>query len=143
MEKTGIDIENDIYQLLKASPIAEAINGGIYRDGQRPRDSRQEDAVVRFTEGFGGQVQVGTVTIDVYVPDIDPYGNGITTIDGNRCTAIASIAQAWVESLSAATIPGYMFPRRERMSIRTEQDLQSLSQHFVAIKLKYQYVNND
>lgn len=77
MAKTSKQIQGDIYRLLMDSTLHEQITGEVYRKGMRPRDSRKEDAVVIFTAGLADQIQTGVVTVHIYVPDTDPYGNGI------------------------------------------------------------------
>ena len=100
MPKTSRQIQGDVYRKLLKSPIAETITGGVYREGLRPRDSPKEDAVVIFTAGVTGDIQSGVVTINIFVPDIDPYDNGVLTEDSARTEEIERAAQRWVDSLS-------------------------------------------
>ena len=100
MAKTSRQVQGDVYRKLRKSPIAEVITGGVYREGQRPRDSPKEDAVVIFTAGTTGDIQRGVVTINIFVPDIDPYDNGVLTEDSARTEEIERAAQRWVDSLS-------------------------------------------
>ncbi len=139
MEKTGSDVEDYIYQLLRHSDLAGIINGTIYKEGLRPRDSETEDAVVIFTAGLPGQTQTGIVTVNIFVPDIDPYDSGVTVKDGERCREIEAASQQWVDSLTAGMTNGYLI--RLNDTIKTE-DEPEIRQHFVAIKLKYKYANS-
>ena len=66
MAKTSRQVQGDVYRKLRKSPIAEVITGGVYREGQRPRDSPHEDAVVIFTAGTTGDIQRGVVTINTF-----------------------------------------------------------------------------
>ena len=52
MAKTGKQVQGDIYRLLRDSSLYLRISGEVYRYGYRPRDSRKEDATVRFTTGL-------------------------------------------------------------------------------------------
>ena len=90
MAKTSKQIQGDIYNLLKGSALCSMISGDVYRSGYRPRDSRLEDAVVIFTTGLPDQIQTGVVTVNIYVPDIDPYQNGVLVEDGERTETIAA-----------------------------------------------------
>ena len=137
MNKTGKQIQGDIYQLLRDSTLAENISGKVYRRGYRPRDSRKEDAIVAFTAGLAGQVQTGVVTVSIYVPDIDPYGNGVLTEDGERLEQIEALAAEWVEEISYSSL-AYKF--RLQQTIYTEDDA-VINQHFVVIKLAYELCN--
>lgn len=88
MAKTGKQIQSDVLALLKSSSLPALISGKVYRKGYRPRDSKAEDAIVIFTAGLPGQVQTGVVTINIYVPDIDPYENGVLVENGQRCETL-------------------------------------------------------
>ncbi len=135
MAKTGKQIQGDIYQLLRDSDLARMITGDVYRYGMRPRDSRLEDAVVIFTTGVPTQVEEGVVTINIYVPDVDPYENGVLVEDGERTEELEAAAQQWVESLTTS-VSNYKF--RLQMAIFTEEEPE-INQHFVVVRLGYQY----
>lgn len=135
MAKTGKQIQGDIRTMLRASSLATAISGEVYRNGLRPRDSRQEDIIVTFTTGTPGEVQEGVVTINIFVPDIDPYDNGVTVEDTGRTEELENLAGEWVKSLTAAK-SCYEF--RLLQTIYTEEEA-AINQHFVVIKLHYRY----
>lgn len=139
MAKTGKQIQGDIRSMLRTSPIKEAISGDVYRNGLRPRDSRLEDAVVTFTTGTPEEVQEGVVTVNIFVPDIDPYNNGVTVEDTARTEELESLADAWVKSLSAAQ-SCYKF--RLLQTIYTEEEAE-IKQHFVVIKLYFRYYDGE
>lgn len=139
MAKTSKQIQGDIYQLLRDSTLYTMISGEVYRAGMRPRDSQQEDAVVIFTAGIPSQIQTGVVTVNVFVPDVDPYNNGVLVEDSERTEKIESLAQAWVDSLTAE-VSNYKF--RLQQTIYTEYE-QEIKQHFVVVKLAYEYYGCD
>lgn len=139
MAKTSRQVQGDIYNLLKDSTLYTMISGDVYRKGCRPRDSRKEDAVVIFTTGLPEQIQTGVVTVNIYVPDIDPYGNGVPVEDGKRTEEIERLAQQWVDSLTAE-VSCYKF--RLQQTIYTEEEA-DICQHFVVVKLKYEYFGDD
>lgn len=139
MAKTGKQVQGDIYQLLKDSTLYTMISGDVYRNGYRPRDSRLEDAVVIFTAGLPDQIQTGVVTVNIYVPDIDPYENGVFVEDGERTEELERLAQAWVDSLSAE-VSCYKFKLQQ--TIYTEEEAE-INQHFVVVKLGYRYFGDD
>ena len=64
MAKTGKQIQGDVYQLLRDSTLYTMISGEVYRSGNRPRDSKKEDAEVIFTTGLTDQIQSGVVTVN-------------------------------------------------------------------------------
>nr|DAK10612.1 MAG TPA: hypothetical protein [Caudoviricetes sp.] len=139
MAKTGKQIEGDIYNFLRNSTLFSMISGAVYRAENRPRDSRLEDAVVRFTAGLPNQIQTGVVTINIFIPDIDPYNNGVFVEDSKRAEFLEQHAAKWVDSLSAA-ISCYKFKLQQ--TICTIADT-AIKQHFIAIKLGYSYFDND
>lgn len=139
MAKTSKQVQGDIFRLLRDSTLYTMISGEVYRNGQRPRDSKQEDAEVIFTTGTPTEIQTGVVTVNIYVPDIDAYDNGVLTEDGQRCEEVEALAQAWVDSLTAE-VSCYRFGLQQ--TIYTEAD-HEINQHFVVIKLYYQYYGDD
>lgn len=139
MQKTAKQIQGDIYKLLATSPImTNQLSGKVYRNGYRPRDSRQEDTVVTFTAGLPGQIQTGIVTINIYVPDIDPDDNGTWVEDGERTAQVEDLAQQWVNALTADTMPPYIFALQDTIHTVSEPDI---DQHFVTIRLKFKHCN--
>lgn len=139
MAKTGKQIQGDIRHFLINSTLAGEISGEVYRNGYRPRDSRQEDAVVTFTAGLPDQIQTGVVTINIYVPDIDSDGNGTWLEDGQRTEELEQKAQEWADSLTTA-LSGYKF--RLQQTIYTEAEPE-INQHFVVVKLMYEYFGEE
>lgn len=137
MEKTAKQIQGDIYRMLKESNLATMITGQIYRNGYRPRDSRKEDAVVIFTTGTSGQRPAGVITINIFVPDIDPYANGLYVEDGQRTEQLESAALQWTESLTTGK-SDYKFSLQQTIYTEEEPDIH---QHFIVVKLKYEYLN--
>ena len=115
------------------------ISGDVYRSGYRPRDSRLEDAVVIFTTGLPDQIQTGVVTVNIYVPDIDPYQNGVLVEDGERTETIERLAQKWVDGL---TTDRSCYKFRLQQTIYTEEE-PDIHQHFIVVKLKYEYFDDD
>ena len=139
MAKTGKQVQGDIYRLLKDSTLYTMISGEVYRSGNRPRDSRLEDAVVFFTTGIPDQIQTGVVTVNIFVPDIDPYNDGTLIEDGERTEEVERLAQAWVDSLTAE-VSCYKF--RLMQTIHTAEEA-GINQHFVVVKLAYEYFGDD
>lgn len=139
MAKTSKQVQGDIYRLLKGSALCSMISGDVYRSGYRPRDSRLEDAVVIFTTGLPDQIQTGVVTVNIYVPDIDPYQNGVLVEDGERTETIERLAQEWVDGL---TTDRSCYKFRLQQTIYTEEE-PDIHQHFIVVKLKYEYFGDD
>jgi hypothetical protein len=135
MAKTGKQVQGDIYKLLRDSVLSSKVSGEVYRNGYRPRDSKKEDIIVTFTAGLPDEIQTGVVTVNIYVPDVDPYANGVWVEDGERTEEVERLAQAWVDGLTA-DVSCYKFSLQQ--TIYTEEEAE-ISQHFVVVKLKYRY----
>ena len=131
MTKTAKQVQTDIINLLRNSELAAEVSGGIYRKGYRPRDSRKEDIIVIFTAGIPDEIQTGVVTVNIFIPDIDPYGNGVQVEDGERSEELEALAQRWVESLSGNN---YLFELQQTIYTEAEPEI---NQHFVVVKLRY------
>lgn len=133
MAKTAKQVQTDIIALLRGSELAAEISGKVYRNGLRPRDSRLEDAAVIFTTGLPDEIETGVVTVNIYVPDIDPYENGVLVEDGERTETLEILAQGWVDSLLGSGT-NYVFELRQTIYTEAEPDIK---QHFVVVKLGY------
>lgn len=131
MAKTAKQVQTDIIDLLRNSELAAEVTGEIYRRGYRPRDSRKEDIIVIFTTGLPDEIQTGVVTINIFIPDIDPYGNGVQEEDGERSETLEALAQCWVENLSGTN---YLFELQQTIYTEAEPEI---NQHFVVVKLRY------
>lgn len=135
MTKTGGQIQGDVFELLRNSRLAREISGKVYRDPEyRPRDSKKEDAVVIFTAGTADEVQEGVVTINIFVPDVDPDRNG-TWVKSGRTAQIEALAQEWFNSLSAAT-SNYHFGLAQAIMTDAAPELR---QHFVVVRLRFKF----
>lgn len=133
--RTGKQIEDDIWRMLGDSVLGLSLSGGVYKEGMRPRDSKLEDAVVIFSAGLPEEVQTGVVTINIYVPDRDFYGNGQLLEDLKRTTAIEEQAKNWVEGLTC-DLSNYKFKLRHTITTDYEP---KIHQHFVVVALGYEY----
>lgn len=136
---TSKRVQGDIYRLLKRSSLAASLSGQVYRQGMRPRDSRQEDAVVIFTTGLPDQVQSGVVTVNIFVPDVEGVGTGVLEEDGKRCEEIEAAAAAWVKTLTADK-GCYRFSLQQTIYTEVEPET---NQHFVVVKLKYRFFDGE
>ncbi len=136
--KTAKEIQDDVWRLLRDSILADELSGGMYKAGYRPRDSRKEDAIVIYTTGISDQIQEGIVTINIFVPDIDPYNDGVMVEDGNRTTQIERMAQDWVDQI-ATEVSDYDISLSEPIYTEDEPDI---DQHFVVVRLNYRLLTD-
>lgn len=95
--KTEMQIERDFFVFVKNSSLGKAIKGAVYRSEMRPANATTEDLIVKFYTGIDGQVQTGTVILDIYVPDI-PYGtDGRKVSDKARIGELQELIQSFVD----------------------------------------------
>lgn len=135
--KTGHEIEGDIMGFIKGLPLSSAIGGSVYRSGVRPRGSETEDLVVIFTTGDGAQFQSGVVTLNIYVPDIYPYGKGTPVENIARTETLERAVVDSIESLRGlAKLGGYRITLRD--TVHTIRDAE-LKQSIVVARLNYQH----
>lgn len=132
MKKTGLQFEQDFFSKVKNTL---SITGQYYRDGIRPlaNVATSEDCLVIYKTGLDGDIQVGYITINVYVPDIMFDGRKIKDI--GRCGAAESALNTFAETLR---ISGYMIEREG--TIKTFQVFET-DEHFVHLELKYNYLS--
>lgn len=139
MTKTAKQIQGDIIALLDGSDLVKSLSGSVYRgtpeSSYRPRDSKLEDLIVIFTEGTPEQIEYGTVTLNIYVPDIDPFDDGVLVEDGQRTEELERAADNWVDSLTCDR-SCYKFKLRQTIHTQYNSDLH---QHFVVVKLGYEF----
>lgn len=135
MKKTSKQVQGDIYKLLINSTLSSRITGGVYRNGHRPRNSDKEDIVITFTAGLATQIQTGIITIHIFVPDIDPWDDGVFVEDTERIEELQVLAGAWLDDLTAVNTD-YLFELQQ--TITSDEDAER-KEHFVVVKLKYKY----
>lgn len=137
MRKTASEIVDDIKSIISDSELAKSINGGIYGSGERPANSRMEDIIVILSKGYFGDIDGGTITLNIYV-DQDPDCDMETNEDSERAREIERLAQDWVNSLDAST--NYLFEQVNVIKTWPDRDTH---QRFVAVILNYSYYDKN
>lgn len=137
MRKTASEIVNDIKSIISDSELAKSVNGGIYGSGERPANSRMEDIIIILSKGYFGDIDSGTITLNIYV-DQDPDCEMETEEDSERAREIERLAQDWVDSLDAST--NYLF---EQVNVIKTWPDRETHQRFVAVILSYSYYDKE
>lgn len=131
--KTETQIEKDFFHFVKASPIGSAIRGKVYRDGMRPRNSKAEDAVIKFVSGLDGQIQDGVVVLNVFVPK-ELFGNDTDPVkDIARVDALEQIIRDWLENFKSSE---YLLPQNQRSTIQSIEDPQT-SETYIHTRIRF------
>ena len=140
MNRTGTQALADVYQYIKGSALAEMVSGGAYYAGTRPRDSKLEDIVVGYLAGVPADLQQIVVNINIFVPDIDPWQNGVLTPDIARLAAVEQAAAEWAESLTVAATDGnYQVSLYDNIH---SGEAMGIGQHYVNVQLRLRYWSN-
>ena len=123
MNKTGDEIELDVFNIITNSQLAKEIKGNVYREGTRDLNPMEEDIIVSFLTGLDGQFQTGSVTVNIYVPDKDNVG---------RCRYLARKADEVVRALK---------PTDYRFSLGAtikSYKAEKVAMHFVNVKINFE-----
>lgn len=129
MRKTGGQVLNDIYRMIRDSELPAFVSGSLCKN-VRPMNSELEDIVISFKAGLDGQIQDGAVTINIYVPDIND-GSGCTVINSARCTQIEAKAN---EVFKPSVYSDYRFSLGNMIQTFAEPEI---GQHFVNVDLRF------
>lgn len=140
MNRTGLQVLGDVYQWLKDSTLANMVSGKVYYAETRPRDSKAEDIVIGYLAGVPADLQQIVVNINIFVPDVDPWQNGVLTPDVARLVEIEEAAAEWSNSLTVATTDG-------KYNVSLYDNIHSgeatgIGQHYVNIQLRLRYWSN-
>lgn len=140
MAKTEIEIERDFYTLVngkckKGSKLKRAINGEVYRRGQRPDNAKTEDCIVKFLAGDDSQIQTGTVILNIYVPYISFDGKMVE--DLTRIGVLEEIARDFIKNIKNTD-----YDIKQDGTIRSYPE-DDIEQSIIAIRLKFKRLNQE
>lgn len=131
MNKTGDEIELDVFNIITNSQLAKEIKGNVYREGTRDLNPMEEDIIVSFLTGLDGQFQTGSVTVNIHVPDKD-NGSKVLVKDVGRCRYLARKADEVVRALK---------PTDYRFSLGAtikSYKAEKVAMHFVNVKINFE-----
>lgn len=72
--KSDIDIKDDIWGVIKNSPLLDEVTGQLKKTSVRPKGSRNEDIIISILANATRQKQVAYVNVNIYVADDDVHG---------------------------------------------------------------------
>lgn len=98
--RTEREIKSDFVQLVKDTGLADAVSGGVYPEGERPRGSTAEDITVMLKTADGrGLLQSGKVTIKAFVVN-KPHGKAqVVGTDSRRVAELEAAFRDWAERI--------------------------------------------
>lgn len=133
--KTTVEIEDDIFTILKGSELARTVSGKIYKGYRRPADSTKEDITVHVLANQNGEVQLAFVNVNIYVKDT-LIGDAYDT-DKVRTRTLAALACKIFEYTGS----GKNFDTIVEEQNIYEADGTKQPEHFINIKVKYRTYN--
>lgn len=138
--RTSKEIQTDLLALLVDSPLAQAVSGKVYRGGQRPRDSKNEDITLHITSVTASQRQEGVAVVNVFVSDIPVGMTATLTEDARRTAELERIATNWAEGLTTNLTGEYLIRLASAVYTMREEDTK---EHFVVVRLRFSIINPD
>lgn len=134
MMKSNIDLEDELYAIIKDSPLAKAVDGDIYQGpDERPDNSQLEDIEIIVIGNQNGDIQTSTINVNVYCRD---------ERDGNKWRRnkprLRTIARLGIGMFKKAiNTEGYRITLESQGTYPEHQ----VNQHYVNFKLNYEYFN--
>lgn len=125
------DIENAMWETVK-EVLGGVISGNVYKEGLRPLDSKDEDAVVVVSSGTARQIQEFSCYVNVYVPDIASTRNRYLK-DRARMEEIDEQEQAIMTAFNERNAGLY---EAELYSPTAHMAAHDINQHFVSFNFK-------
>lgn len=128
--KTDTEIRDDVYQLVKNSPIMDAVSGKLCTR-MRPLDSTAEDVVISIQANTPGDPQKAFVLVDIYVKDVKV--NGRYEENTARVRELSRIA---FDALQSNTGSDYYATVSEQRTYAID----ATGEHLIQTKLRYRHV---
>lgn len=136
--KTDIDIKDDIWRVIKKSPLFKEVTGELKKTSVRPKESRKEDIVISVLANNIRQKQLAYVNVNIYVAD--NYVDGQNEENSERLRRLCNMAFSVFENVRGVdfrlslTDPNFDCGQRVIESEGT-------SEHVINNKILYQIIN--
>jgi len=136
--KTDIDIKDDIWRVIKKSPLFKEVTGELKKTSVRPKESRKEDIVISILANNIRQKQMAYVNVNIYVAD--NYVDGQSEENSERLRRLCKMAFSVFENVRGVdfrlslTDPNFDCGQRVIESEGT-------SEHVINNKILYQIIN--
>ena len=131
--KTDVEVRDDVYSLVKGSPIMEAVTGGLYAI-RRPMDSEAEDVTVAVLANVPGDPQRAYVNVNIFVRDIKVDGRNEENIPRVR-----ELSRVSYDALRSNTSGNTRIVLEEQRVYEVE----ATGEHMINCKLKYLHVEDN
>ena len=136
--KTDIDIKDDIWRVIKKSPLFKEVTGELKKTSVRPKESRKEDIVISILANNIRKKQMDYVNVNIYVAE--NYVDGQSEENSERLRRLCKMAFSVFENVRGVdfrlslTDPNFDCGQRVIESEGT-------SEHVINNKILYQTIN--
>lgn len=131
--KSDIFIKDDVYALIKNSPLASTVTGKICKQGVRPKGSDKEDVVIAVVANLNGQIQEAVVNVNIYVAD-DIKSDGQNQEATIRLRELCRIAS---ETLEVGSGEDFRFNLESQRVI----EVADTKEHVINNRIIYKHIN--
>lgn len=133
--ETTFQAVDAIYKALNDGGFESLITGQLYK-GERPTGSEKEDVVINCLPMSNDQVQLATVNVNIYTPDLEMKIDGVPQFIANdrRLKSLCESAISLLEFVADDLHDFYVVSQ----SVVPEE---SIHQHFVNLRLEYKFYN--
>lgn len=131
--KSDIFIKDDVYALIKNSPLASTVTGKICKQGVRPKGSDKEDVVIAVVANLNGQIQEAVVNVNIYVAD-DIKSDGQNQEATIRLRELCRIAS---ETLEVGSGEDFRFTLESQRVI----EVADTKEHVINNRIIYKHIN--
>lgn len=131
--KSDIFIKDDVYALIKNSPLASTVTGKICKQGVRPKGSDKEDVVIAVVANLNGQIQEAVLNVNIYVAD-DIKSDGQNQEATIRLRELCRIAS---ETLEVGSGEDFRFTLESQRVI----EVADTKEHVINNRIIYKHIN--
>lgn len=134
--ETTFEAVDAIYKVLNDGGFESLITGRMYKDVERPTGSTKEDVVINCLPMSNDQVQLATINVNIYVPDLEIKVDSKPQFIKNtmRLKSLADAAISLLEFVADDLHDFYI----ESQGVVPEL---SIHQHYVNLRIQYKYYN--
>ena len=131
--KSDIEIEDELYRIVKQSQLSTEIDGDIYKGPyERPDGSDSEDIEIIVIANQNAEIQLCTVNVNIYVKDI--LIDGQYRKNNQRLRELSSMSKEILETINQ---DGYRINLDSQRVLKEGQ----VNQHMICNKLNYKFYN--
>lgn len=134
--KNDEQITDDIYLHLLENGMSEEINGELLDGYDRKIGSHNEDITIQVISSRTDEVQIATVNVNIYVPDV--FIDGQYQKDKDRIDYLCG--KAWKVLKQGGNAKDYRFRCETQRVLKTAAS-ENQNEHVIINKLEYKHYN--